>query len=395
VADIGEFAQINLLIIVPDKALVRGRMLIYDVGACQAVLSSRLKEAPVAHARENGGFRDLPIVEFVDWVLRGIGQVVFQNNPISGAVILAGILYNSWIYGTVCLLGTIISTAVALLFKADRGMVKDGLFGFNGALIAIAMVAYTSENFTTGNIPNVYLWLYIVLCAAFTSILLPAFGALLGPHKVPGLTMPFVLATWFFLGSLLQFSTIDVSNALKPTAPSDFTGPRPSYTWITWFHGITMGIAEIFFQDNWVTGIVILIGIAINTRIGAGMALLGSTLAVGIAMLYGAHDAAIRDGLFGYNAALTAMALGGLFYVLTLPGFCYAVIGVLVTARVWASFGIFLKPSGMPVLTSAFVLVTWLMLLAKGGFPALIPVAPADATTPEENLARYRASQKR
>jgi urea transporter len=40
-------------------------------------------------------------VEFSDWVLRGIGQVVFQNNPISGAVILAGIFYNSWIYGTV------------------------------------------------------------------------------------------------------------------------------------------------------------------------------------------------------------------------------------------------------------------------------------------------------
>jgi urea transporter len=41
------------------------------------------------------------------------------------------------------------------------------------------------------------------------------------------------------------------------------------------------------------------------------------------------------------------------------------------------------------------VFVTWLMLLAKNGFPSLIPVAPADATTPEENLARYRASQKR
>lgn len=349
----------------------------------------------MAHAGLNGRLQNLPIVEFIDWVLRGIGQVVFQNNPISGAVILAGIFYNSWIYGTVCLLGTIISTITALLLKADRSMVKDGLFGFNGALIAVAMVAYTSENFTTGNMPNMYLWLYIVICAAFTTVLLPAFGALLGPHKVPGLTMPFVLATWFFLGALLQFSTIDVSNALKPTAPSDFTGPRPGYTWLTWFHGITMGVAEIFFQDNWATGIVILIGIAINTRIGAGMALLGSTLAVASAMFYGAHDEAIRDGLFGYNAALTAMALGGLFYVMTVPGFCYAVIGILVTARVWASLGIFLKPSGMPVLTSAFVLVTWLMLLAKGGFPALIPVAPADATTPETNLQRYRASQKR
>src|SRR5262245_54260269 len=338
-------------------------------------------------------WQDHPIFGFADWVLRGIGQVVFQNNPISGAIILAGIFYNSTIYGSVCLLGTIISTAIALLFRADRGMIKNGLFGFNGALIAIAFVAYTSPNFTTGNWPNGYLWLYIVLCAAFTTVIVPAFAALLGPHKVPGLTMPFVLATWFFLGALLQFTTIDVSNALKPTSPSDFTGPRPEYTWITWFHGITMGIAEIFFLDNWVTGVVILIGIAINTRIGSLMALMGSTIAVASAVFYGAHDDAIRDGLFGYNAALTAMALGGLFYVLNLPGFIYTVIGVLVTARVWASLGVFLEPTGMPVLTSAFVFVTWLMLLAKDGFGSLIPVAPAEATTPEGNLARYQARQ--
>jgi urea transporter len=339
--------------------------------------------------------RDHPTLGFVDWVLRGIGQVVFQNNPVSGAVILAGIFYNSWIYGTVCLVGTIISTVTALLFRADKGMIKDGLFGFNGALIAIALVAYTSPNFTTGNIPNLHLCLYIVLCAAFTTVIMPAFGAILGPHKVPGLTMPFVLATWFVLGALLQFSTIDVSNALKPTSPSDFTGPTPVYTWITWFHGITMGIAEIFFQDNWVTGVIMLIGIAINSRIAALMALMGSTLAVGAAVFYGAHDEAIRDGLFGYNAALTAMALGGFFLVLNVPGFIYTVIGVLVTVRVWPSLGIFLEPSGMPVLTSAFVFVTWLMLLAKNGFPSLIPVAPADATTPEDNLRRYLASQKK
>jgi urea transporter len=332
---------------------------------------------------------------FVDWILRGIGQVVFQNNPISGAVILGGIFYNSWIYGTVCVLGAAISTATALLFKADKGLIKDGLFGFNGALIAIALVAYTSQNFTTGNLPNLHLCLYIVLCAAFTTILMPAFGAILGPHKVPALTMPCVLGTWFFLGALLQYSTIDVSSALMPTSPADFKGPTPTYTWQTWFYGITLGIGEIFFQNNWVTGVIILIGIAINTRIGALMALMGSTLAVWGAVSYGAHEEAIRFGLFGYCAALTAMALGGLFLVLNLPGFIYAVIGVIVTARAWASLGIFLEPSGMPVLTSAFVFVTWLMLLAKNAFPGLIPVAPADATTPEDNLRRYQASKKR
>ena len=349
----------------------------------------------MAHLAFQNQFRDHPLFGFLDWVLRGIAQVVFQNNPLSGAVILAAIFYNSWIYGTACLFGTAISTATAILFKADRGSIKAGLFGFNGALIAIALVAYTSPNFTTGNLPNLHLWIYIVLCAAFTSIIMPAFVALLGPHKVPALTMPFVLATWFFLGALLQFSTIDVSSALKPTSPADFTGPKPAYTWMTWFHGITMGIAEIFFQDNWVTGILILIGIAINTRVGALMALMGSTLAVAGAVFYGAHDEAIRVGLFGYNAALTAMELGGLFYVLNLPAFLYTVIGALVTARVWASLGVFLEPTGMPVLTSAFVFVTWLMLLAKDGLTSLIPVTPAEATTPEANLARYQNCQNR
>lgn len=341
-------------------------------------------------------FREHPVWGFGDWVLRGIAQVVFQNNPITGALILAGIFYNSWIYGLACLFGTIISTATAVLFKADKGLIKDGLFGFNGALVAVALVAYTSPNFTTGNMPNLHLWLYIVLCAVFTSVILPAFGALLGPHKVPALTMPFVLATWFFLGALLQFTTIDVSNAIKPTSPADFTGPRPVYSWLTWFHGMTMGISEIFFQDNWMTGIIILLAIAVNTRLGALMALMGTTLAAGSAIFYGAHEEAIRDGLFGYNAALTAMALGGVFYVLNLPCLVYTIIGILVTTRVWASLGIFLEPTGMPVLTSAFVFVTWLMLLAKPGFSrSLIPVAPGDATTPEENLARHRASQKR
>ena len=58
------------------------------------------------------------------------------------------------------------------------------------------------------------------------------------------------------------------------------------------------------------------------------------------------------------------------FLVLNLPAFLYTVIGILVTARVWASLGIFLEPSGMPVFTSAFVFVTWLMLLAASGFQA-------------------------
>jgi urea transporter len=69
------------------------------------------------------------------------------------------------------------------------------------------------------------------------------------------------------------------------------------------------------------------------------------------------------------------------------------VFGAIVTTWLWASIAIFLGPIGMPVLTSALVLVTWLMLLGQYGFAALVPVAPAVAYSPERTLLRLRKAQ--
>lgn len=155
--------------------------------------------------------------------------------------------------------------------------------------------------------------------------------------------------------------------------------------------GIGNAIGQIFFQDNWTSGYLILIGIAVNSRIAAAMALAGAALAALVAVVFGAPEGAIRDGLFGYNAALTALALGGFFLVLTWRSFLYTIFGVVVTTWLWASVAIFLAPIGMPVLTSTFVIVTWLMLIGQSAFKALVPVPPAEATTPEDNRRRYLA----
>lgn len=88
------------------------------------------------------------------------------------------------------------------------------------------------------------------------------------------------------------------------------------------------------------------------------------------------------------------MALGGAFLVLNWRSLLYAVLGAVVASWLWASVAIFLTPIGMPVLTSTFVLVTWLMLLGQGAFKALVPVPPAESTTPEENRARHLGQDK-
>ena len=338
-----------------------------------------------------GQFQDHPVFGFVDWILRGVGQVVFQNNPLAGLVILIGLLVNSWIYAAICILGAVVSTLTAIVLKADKALIRDGLFGFNGALVALALIAFTSEDFRAGAIPSVAMTVYLVCAAALTTMAFATIAALLGPHKVAPLTMPFVLIGWLFLFAVLKFDAIEAGPMAKPISPDQF--PHDThYDLNTWYMGIGTSIGQIFFQDNWISGYIILAGIAINSRISAAMCLLGAVIGTVVAVIFGGPEGAIRDGLFGYNSALTAIALGGFFLVMNRSSFLYAIFGAIVSAWLWASIAIFLQPIGMPVLTSTFVIVTWFMLIGQYAFKALVPVPPAEATTPEDNRRRYLAT---
>ena len=44
---------------------------------------------------------------------RGVGQVMFQNNALSGALMLVGILLNSWQMALLAVAGNIVGTLTA------------------------------------------------------------------------------------------------------------------------------------------------------------------------------------------------------------------------------------------------------------------------------------------
>ena len=66
---------------------------------------------------------------------RGIGQVMFQNNALSGLLMLIGIFLNSWQMGLLAVSGNIISTLTARISGYDCDDIKNGLYGFNGTLV--------------------------------------------------------------------------------------------------------------------------------------------------------------------------------------------------------------------------------------------------------------------
>jgi urea transporter len=333
-----------------------------------------------------------PAVGAVDTLLRGVGQVMFQNNPLTGLLFLVGIFVNSFKLGGAGLLGLAASTLAAHLLGVDRALIRAGLFGFNGILVGIALAFFFEFDFL--------LAVYIVLGAAVSTIVMMALINLLAPWDMPALTAPFVLTTWLLLFAVYQFDSLQPTALIAPLTPEPGAAVQTALrelatgtgglTLANLAHGLFRGVGEVMFEDNLLTGVIFLIAILVNSRVSAVFAVLGSAVALLTALALGADGFSIYHGLFGFNAVLCAIALGGLFYVLTWKSAIYALLAAMFSVIAFGGIAVLLAPIGMPALTAPFVLTTWLFLWPKAGFRALEPVALADITTAENIRATYR-----
>ncbi|HZO74852.1 MAG TPA: urea transporter [Ktedonobacteraceae bacterium] len=340
-----------------------------------------------------------PFVGFLDTLLRGTGQVMFQNNPLTGLLFLIGIFVNSALLGLAALIGLIVSTLTAIILGADRTATRAGLFGYNGILAGIGLAFFVQWNGT--------LVVYIVLVAILTTIVMMALINFMGERDMPALTAPFVISTWLFLFAIFQFAHLRPTAAILPTPldPHAFvqTELRPlpgtmagaGVTALNLVTAFFRGIGEVFFQDNLITGIIFLIAILINSRIAALFAALGSLIGMLSALfLFGGNGYWVYHGLYGFNGVLTGIVLGGLFFVLTWESTIYALIGILISTVLMAAISVALSPIGMPALTAPFVLTGWLFVGVKAGFRALRAVPLAALTTPEQIRQNFLEEQR-
>ncbi|MGH8900953.1 MAG: urea transporter [Egibacteraceae bacterium] len=338
-----------------------------------------------------------PVVAAVDALLRGTGQVMFQNNPLTGLLFLIGIFVNSPRFGGAALMGVATSTLAAWLLGADRALIRNGLFGFNGVLTGIGLAFFLQL--------DALLIVYIMLGAAVSTVVMLALVNLLGPWDMPALTAPFVITTWLLLFAVYQFGFLAPTELISPTALDPLaqtqtalrplaTGARGAgLTLANLANGFFRGVGEVMFQDNLLSGVIFLLAILISSRISFVFAALGSAVGMLTALALGADGFSVYHGLFGFNAVLCAIALGGLFFVLTWKSAIYALVAAVMGSVAFAAIAVLLSPLGMPALTAPFVLVTWLFLLPKAGFRALRPVPLAEVTTPEKIRASFALRQ--
>src|SRR5262249_53771368 len=76
------------------------------------------------------------------WTFRGIGQVFFQENALTGALFALGIAVSSPLMALGAVVGAAIGTAMAWALKFDKSEIHAGIFGFNATLVGIATLFF-------------------------------------------------------------------------------------------------------------------------------------------------------------------------------------------------------------------------------------------------------------
>lgn len=301
--------------------------------------------------------------------LRGIGQVMFQDNMWTGLLFLAGIIWGAYEEGQGVvawglIAGTIVSTLTGYILQLPDKNGANGLWGFNGCLVGAAFPTFMGD--------TIWMWIALILCSAFSTWVRTGMDNILDRWKMSSFTFPFVLSTYFFLLASRLFANMPPEFMGSPELPVGDGGVLDAGFGdlvVYWLKGI----AQIFLINSWVTGIFFLAGLAVSSVRAAVWAAISSALALLIVIVWKgpAHD--IANGLYGFSAVLTGIALGATYCNNSWRTWIWTVLGVIMTVFIQAAMNAFFAPMGLPTLTGPFCVATWMFLFPKFSFFAPQP----------------------
>lgn len=308
-------------------------------------------------------------LDFPRTLFRGVGQVMFQDNMWTGLLFVIGIFWGAYAEGfpTVAwgmLLGVAVSTLTGYILHLPDGKGAQGLWGFNGVLVGCAFPTFM------GN--TVWMWIALILCSAMTTWVRTGLDNIMKQWNISSLTFPFVISTWFFLLASRLMSGMPPAYMSTPEFAGglhevfDFTFANVVTTWLK-------GIAQIFLINNWVTGIFFLAGLAVSNWRAAMWAAIASLTALFVALLWHAPGHDVENGLYGFSAVLTGIALGSTFCNNSWRTALWAMTGIVATVFIQAAMNAFFSPMGLPTLTGPFCIATWIFLFPNYKFFRPVP----------------------
>ncbi|MBX2932542.1 MAG: urea transporter [Chitinophagaceae bacterium] len=274
-------------------------------------------------------------------LLHGAGQIMLQENKWTGLFFIVGLFVSSWKFGVACVIAIIVATLTAGLLKYKQQNIDAGLYGFNAALIGIALIFFFDD--------TIIIWLLIVVGSILSSLLQHFFIT----KKIPAFTFPFIIITWAIYFLLHQYYHVQ---------PSVFIQEKFTANEYDKYFFIFRNFGQVIFQSSIVASVLFFIGVLFNNYIAAVYALVISALSALLFYWIGFEINQMLMGLFGFNIVLTVIAFAGN----KKSNFIWIFIGAIITIIihfVLIKTNILNRVGG--VLTFPFVAATWITLFIQ------------------------------
>ena len=131
-------------------------------------------------------------IDVLESLSRGYGQVLFQENILTGLIFIGAILIRDWVQGLYASMATVMGLLCGYLAGFPIDAVNLGLFGYSAVLCGILFAGRTGRDFIN---------------AVIAILLSIAIVRLFHMAGIPPFTFPFVLASWVVLWGCSKFQS--------------------------------------------------------------------------------------------------------------------------------------------------------------------------------------------
>jgi len=315
------------------------------------------------------------VLNFFDDVFRAIGAAFFMTSPVSGLLIISGLMLFSFTAAALGIYATLIAVITAKLLQRDPNLMKIGFFGFNGTLTGLYWGFLGPLTWKSVAVLTIAVILTVPIMILLNKLLC------LGRYNLPPLSTASLLVTFPSIEIMRRFN---ISWPPTNLAPQGFDQIFNS----EYMFAIGSITASVTVKDLVVYALV-LFGIAIHSRRLLSSAIKGVLFGLIAAYILGGTNGFTWNRLYIMNIAAIVVALDGFFLAPGTATRIYTFLWTVIGTALWVgSVNIGLK-LGLPEYTLPFVISTeaalflahqkWVQAIFKG----LKPVPLVYVNTPE------------